>query len=1290
MANEQFKLKPVDYSKPYDEQPECKRHVVGAYANLARHNMTLTVNTIMQAIGMDIFDEDNIGDAFNSTHREKINALDNIQKVNLQKRLYRHFPFFKRMQLEDEAKKSVQLTTLLEVMSDFTSCMADIRNHYSHYHPYDSDAEKEKKLELKKKMGKRLQFLYENTCKVFKTSEAISQEGNEVLAALKIPEDNIEEIFPGNKEYNSLFNLVKDPKKSKAQKRGIKLDQQTGVITRKTVRYVRNPEYQAYMMDDKNGMSDIAIIFFLCLFLDKKVSFDLMDEVGLTEQIKFGGEYADRQMLYLKEIMCMNRIRMIKSKLDSAISDTALALDMLNEVRKCPQALYDVLGKEARIEFKDSATLQWEAQNDKEAVAAEVSASENDEEETVDNDTPRSTFVRWDDRFPQMALRYIDYQGLFSDIRFQLDLGNYRFAFYQHDENQMVDGEPRLRILQKELHGFGRIQEVDEKKNEKWKGLYNEIYVEEGLTQKKPDEAGQAPYITKQYSQYAIDEKSHSIGLRWEGWGEKDKSKGHYGDLDALKMFIPYIPSKPKTEDKQTNQAEGLLAPQAMLNLYELPALLFHQYLHDKYKSSADNAETIIKNTCNGLVTFFKDVDSGDIAPVDGSDIDERRKTLSALLEGYKLQMSYIPERLIDYLGQKSEDYGEKMKKSALQRLDDRQKRVETASSSYDEKKKIIGTKNNKFGKNRATIKTGQLAAWLVRDIMDWTPNYSRARDRLTGQNYTALQATMALFGQQPDNSRKYLKECFRNAHLIPLDNEQFDESAHHPFLQEALDATKQESLVSFYEKYLEKEKEHIASVKDSIENGTDSVNFNKVPFLHCDRKRWNSPDKSLAAQYLKRPVQLPNGIFAKPVFDLLWTIDNPELHRALQEAQQTQGDEQPLSNNVSYLIKLYFELVEHDSSQPFYCTEPTDGTDSRYLHIYRIFKKLYGEKIPHTNQTTTPAYTIDQIRDLRKQARTDIVEYVDKEVEKWINKKLKDFEYKLRGKFNKKNEKRIKNNKPPLNIDEEIQKAVVKKVGTMRTDNVSKMGKKLRNVYDNERTIRRFKTQDMMLLVMARNILKAKSNDRDFTEGFCLKNVMSDSLLDKPVDFQWKVKIGGVDKIIEQKNMKMKNYGQFYKFASDHQRLESLLSRLPDSIFQRAGIENELSYYDSNRSKVFRQVYIIESEAYRLKPELHDDANASEEWFYYISKKTQKKRPVRNSFTSLLEILAAGQDGILNDSEKVTLKKTRNAFGHNTYDVDFDVVFKDRKDKMKIPEVANGIKANIETQTDELKSRIK
>lgn len=72
-----------------------------------------------------------------------------------------------------------------------------------------------------------------------------------------------------------------------------------------------------------------------------------------------------------------------------------------------------------------------------------------------------------------------------------------------------------------------------------------------------------------------------------------------------------------------------------------------------------------------------------------------------------------------------------------------------------------------------------------------------------------------------------------------------------------------------------------------------------------------------------------------------------------------------------------------------------------------------------------------------------------------------------------------------------------------------------------------------------------------------------------------------------------------------------------------------------------------------------------------------------------MLEILAAGNDGILDDKEKVVMQRTRNAFGHNTYDVDFDVIFEGREERKKIPEVANGISEKIKDGTKELKKKL-
>lgn len=1336
MANVQFQLVPVDYSRPYDEQPECKRHIIGAYANLARHNMTVTINTVMQAIGMNLFNENDIDDAFNKSHRKKIAKLDNIQKVNLQKRLYRHFPFFKRMKLEDENKKSVQLNTLLEVMADFTSCMAMLRNYYTHYHPYNSFSEQEKQFELKKRMGKRLQYLYENTAQLFKSNESLPHEANEVFATLRIPEDYVEEFMPGDEGYDELLKLITDPRTNSFKKKGLKLEMKSQKITRKSLRYVRNPEYQAYMMDDSKGMSDVAIIYFLCLFLEKKVAFELMEEVGFTKQVKFTGKNADQQLLFVKEIMCMNRIRMTKTKLDSEMTDTALALDMISELRKCPKPLYEVFCKEARDEFKDDATVSWERIHNEEAVATEeTTEDENNGAESVDKNTPRSTFVRWEDRFPQMALRYIDCQGLFDDIRFQLNLGKYRFAFYQHDASYSVDNEERLRILQKELHGFGRIQEVNPQIKEKWATLFDEKYVEDGLTQKRPDQSGQAPYVTEQDAQYAIDDKSHSVGLRWEGFEATGDPHKHYGDLDAQKMFIPYLPTNLQKDTTKTNQAEPLLAPQAMLSLYELPALLFYQYLSVKYGRSKFEAENVIKDYYKNIRSFLDDFSKGQIHPIGGTPVrdvkkqeelwTQRKTELNEILQKYNLKDSDIPSKLRYYLCSKEVDYDQKLLDSALNRLNERKKRVEKSKESFNEKKKLIGTKQNKFDRMRATIKTGQLAQWLIRDIWDWLPNNSICRKKLSGQSYAVLQSSLAMLGQQFSETGvdilnvNRLKSMFTKAGVISQSGE-IDKNQHHPFLNEVFSQCQIDSVEYFYETYLDCELTHIENVDKEIREGSDFDDYLKIPFLHCERRRWCEQDfnslRNLAKRYLNRPIQLPDGLFAKSIFNLLLEAE-PKLKVALMTIRGAANNQQ-LDNNTAYLIRLYMEEVEGDHSQPFYSTAPIDGAPSPYRHVYRLFKKYFGQPIPGTNQTTTPAYTIEEIREILKDKSKlmelilnhiadDLAKFREKKKKKVKSFNLKafiDLQWKIVKDENatgkaKRNfqqrkqevDKRINAKKKEL---EGLRAKIEKEVDEYEKKLIQKQKRQFDKVADNERIIRRFKTQDVLMFVMAREILKAKSKDRDFTKGFCLKYVMTDSLLSKPIDFDWRVNIKEKDKkpvtkTIRQEGMKMKNYGQFYKFASDHQRLESLLSRLPGEIFLRAEIENEFSYYDTNRSEVFRQVYIIESEAYRLKPELLDDSNANEGWFYYSDNRTGKQRPIRNSFIQLLEILAAGKDGILDDNEKVAMQTTRNAFGHNTYDVDLDAVFEGNEQKKKIPEVSNGITSKIKEGTTELKKKL-
>ena len=1417
MPNVQFKLVPVDYNRNYDEQTDCTRHVIGAYSNLARHNLTVVINSIMQSLGLDTFNENEIGNAFSSSHRKQLSKLDNIQKVYLQKRLYRHFTFLKRWNLEDEKKKSTQLDKLLNVLSSFTSCMADIRNYYTHYNPYNSSNELEKQKQRKLEMGKNLTHLFENSCQALKKRESLTHELNEVFNSQRervqytyfwylekeLPNNmTLEELRsvlrnePGKKRtYNNiLYRLNSDDTvtgicRSNGQRKRYtwndtdkrfpdikyseyhaKLEQLQSENKKKEGKNVyfeligekgikltwsqfdRDPDYYASMYDEEKGLSDVGILYFLCLFLEKSVAFEMMEEVGFTTQCTFTASNEGENLDMLQEIMCMNRIRMVKSKLDSEMTDTALALDMLNEVRKCPKPLYKVLGVKARDEFKDENTAQWELEHQREAVATEDaeeteredSAFESVTDDSSDNtekNTPKSTFVRWDDRFSQLALSYIDMMGLFADIRFQLNLGKYRFAFYRHDTKYSVDNVERLRTLQKELHGFGRIQEVPEKIKEKWGAILEKRVEIDGVLQKTPDQEGQAPYVTDQRPFYAIDNKSHSIGMRWEGWRAPGATR-HYGDLDAAKLFIPNLPVTPSQNDengKQKNNAEKLLPPQCTMSLYELPALLFYQYLLSKHGDDKFKAEQRIKDYYTHLHSFLTAVKDGKFVKVNG----ETEESLALRLNEapYQLKLSDIPDRIKKYLLSAHNDNEQKLQLSAKIRLEERQKRLLNILSSHRDKKKRIGTKDNKFDSMRATIKTGNMAQTIMRDIMEWMPADCSARNKLSGQSYMALQAALTMLGQSfgsNENEATTLDDLWDmmvKGGVINTTQENNNSSYYHPFLhlvfKDCKDTNPVEYIIPyshmalqdcppgtierFYEAYLEREIKYIANILSDIDRGINRCRY--IPFMHHERPRWKKADdeaiRTLAAEYLNKPLQLPTGIFTKPIFDYL--RNDIQQGNVPQEKWQEykngidNAEDNGLSLNASYLIGLYFRCIEKDHSQPFYSTEPVDGAPSPYLHIYKVFKKYYGKPIPETNRKETPEYTVEEVRNHLKNKidiQQKIDSYVANEVEKYRQQKQKAFDRRM-NKYRdqlwesqkqqaKKENRRWDNDEIKQYVDKAINIEKQKfnaAITQYAVDLRKKQERMFRKVNDNERAIRRFKTQDILMFIMAREILRSKNPDISPDSGFKLKFVMTDNLLNTPVDFTWKVKLRDSNndehyKTIEQKDMKLKDYGQFYKFASDHQRLASLLLRLPEDSFLRSHIENELSHYDTNRSEVFRQVYIIESEAYKLKPELKDDTNASEDWFWYTDNKG-KKHPKRNSFKELLTILAAGNDGILNEDEKQTLRTTRNAFGHNTYDVDLPVIFKGKESHMRIPEVADGIKSCVEQQTAKLKENL-
>ena len=1254
-----FKLKETDYTRLYSEQTDCKRHVVGAYANLALHNMTTVVNSIRQAVGLDTITDDTIKDAFS---RDSFKGLDAGNQLKLQNKLFRHFPFLRRMKLEQHGTLDYS-----EVINDFIKLMSIIRDDFSHYCPYSDESQQTENSLIKKNASEKLKEIFTNS---------VSQ-------------------YLHTAEENEVRDSVQNSKTQQDNK---------VTITENSID-MRDPA-------SKDGLTDAGIVFFLCCFLEKHTAFEFLEEIKFTEGLN------PANALYVKEILCMNRIRMTRSQIDSQMSDTALALDMMNELRKCPKPLYDVLDPASRNYFKDDANLQWEEDN-----PTQTDSQSPDSHNITDlraKSVPRSTFVRWQNRFPEMALCFIDLKGLFKTTRFQLRLGNYRYRFYTHTAQQSLDGRERLRILQKELHGFGRINEIEQTIKKEWGQ-----YIEKNTTDPKPkDQPDRTPYITHQRPQYNIDPVSHSIGLRWDFPNKKTK------------YYIPEIQPQQKCPSEN-------LAPQCYLNTDELPALLFYQYIKNTYSpNKGSSAENIIRKCYINLHTLFSQLAKNEKISINELDKWELRPSdipakIRKLMEGHERS----EQEIRDSLRRSIEHQLALIDKTTYERL----VKYEAAT----DKKEQTDKKTTRF---RPPILTGRLAQQLIDDIVWWLPTDSPCRSRLTSEKYNILQASIALLGQWTDASDPSqqtvtiddLRQMMEKIGLLGPDG--------HPFLSQVFKQPIQ-SAGFFYHNYLYAEQDHIETLWQDFDHNLDqliSQAHAKLPFVHIDRPKWNV-DKSnnlsqLAQEYLTHPLQLPLGLFAQPIAQLLrdiaegeatetWKQLTAEIDRLTQKGQPS----------TLKLIELYHKNIEEDDFQNFYNSSPNAG----FQHHYELFKKIYKEKGRSVEEVFNLLRRKSNPPQSKSQLDCDIHEYVEK------HRKDKSKEW--------------------------------------AEDQTTLMRKQAKQVEQTEHAIRRCQIEDIVMLYAARvmlyaarDILSAKNNrtpngtDTHQPQKFKLKHVQNDDgLLERTIDFNWVVDIEGQQKTIRQQNMKMKDYGKFYKFASDGERLESLLAHLGGNEFQRADIEAEYAQYDDCRSQVFRYVYMLESKAYQLLAmqkdnpiDLLDDKNSTRDEFWFVSKEgirnefkkfkenlfnkykandpddkandpdakalvnaicnftgtsieewdanqdtlmkqveslltnenpnekdealilqvkdycMKKKiacKAIRNNFGELIEIFLRGDEPIFTDDEKYIIQHIRNAFGHNHYlkkEDEYNTVFRGKEAKRKLPEVAKTIKDWMDEKT--------
>ncbi len=1128
---------------------------------MAQHNFISTLKHIAKCLSLDLELTDKSKKIIDEL-KDKVNSLTQDKKLKFYELLNKHFPFLAPMIDSDKSAKDYnEIKAINDILPQIGTVVDFYRDYTTHYDPDEE---------------KSVDYLHpsEQTL-VPRLKELLKAEIRTVQQRFNYVEDEV--LFIKNKE-----------------------------MDKERYRYCL---FKKLCRTDKKVFSRRGLVFFISLFLEKKYINEMLNK---TKDFYAKDDlFNDKRKHIIFESLAVYRIRLPRNRYESQQDDVGLALDMVNELQRCPKELFDLLSTEDQIKFRPDA-------------------SDEDSSKTA-------IMIRHADRFPKLAMNYIDQCNVFNSIRFQVNLGKYRYAFYN---KKCIDGLNHVRSLQKELHGFGKLNEIEKARLDTWGNLIRDF---EDI---KTNTIDTMPYINDQRASYIIN--NNRIGLYWE---DKD-------DVNEPKLVLPKLPNEPTAKNLRQQKANGerivlLQSPKCFMSTHELPALIFYHIIRKKHqKTDSPDVESIIIKWVEGFRNFIQEVMDGKIT---SQNAQERANQLGI---NYA---QHLPKKIQEYLDANQDNNNaitanlqKKLKNRLTTHIDETKKLIE----KYNNVKHVDSKKNKRGTKRFVEIKQGRLGAWLAQDIIALQPAPADGNNKLTGLNFQLLQSALSIY----DNFDN-LKRLLIAAHLI-------QSKGNHPFLSEIVSKSPQ-TIGDFYQAYLKAKLNWL----NSLLSEEDLI---KYPFLTRGVNKWKFRDeeyyKSIMQQYLELPAELPRGLFETAIKDILIDCFGRGFVRGNNREEA----------NVAFLIAKYFKKVFNDDYQEFY-TQP-DGNYKRHYYFFKLLlqsDKDYGktvkeiEDILRTDMSLTllSKTTIENDDDSDNSDNSDLKEYFE-EINKKLAKSLAkdptlDKRHRIEDIISKsetlsklpnsqqKKLLRISSKRHGVPINDGLVKKHIKKItsNSEKEEELKKLSHALHKLKSTERLIRRYRVQDIIIFMMAREILF--ENDKNLFENrfeeFKLKNIRpirrqeGVGALEIKVPFAITLHIKGSNEsvVIRQKSIKLKNYGDFHKFLYDN-RIETLIPYLRDDAnavkvtIDRDELEHEFETYDKVRLDVFESVHKIERLILERYPELHDKRSS----LYYFEKKgVEKPIPKKNNFRQLIE--CEPQFAVLDKDDCLNI---RNSFSHNSY----------------------------------------
>lgn len=451
-------------------------------------------------------------------------------------------------------------------------------------------------------------------------------------------------------------------------------------------------------------LSGVGVAFVICLLLEKKYA-----NVFLTKLPVYGNYRKDSpEAQLIRRSFAINGINLPKERLDSEASRVTVALDMLNELKRCPMPLFDTLEHDDQERFR-----------------------------LPSSDGSEVLMVRSSDRFANLVMQYIDHNRLFKDLRFLVNCGKVRHL--KTASKHCIDGQDRVRVLEHRLNGFGRIQEVEHLRKRNGSEDSMPLYFNTSIPVREFEDVKRDDGNEENYP-YIVDTRTHYI---------INNNKIYLMNLDHCANMVEdgVLLCNPEDEDWNRNHT-----PEMSMSVLELPAMMFHMYL-----CGNEATEKLINKTANRYLALFE-------AMRDGTLTEEN-------LSSFGIDIADMPQKVVDSVkgSATGKDFNAHVKAELTAMLVDTERRIKRL---LDDKKAVNGSDNKMGKRSFKAIKSGRLADFLAEDIVRFQPTLlkgnKRGSDKMTGLNYRVMQATIATFNEQVDACNlANLKALFEKAQLI-------------------------------------------------------------------------------------------------------------------------------------------------------------------------------------------------------------------------------------------------------------------------------------------------------------------------------------------------------------------------------------------------------------------------------------------------------------------------------------------------------------------------------------------